>query len=262
LVFLTEVAYLSNLLTSLEIIDLAVSNGVFGFIALVQYAFRMWRLLRPSPTYRPLDVSRWALDFYQYQFTLGFILITLMISFTTGPENLRLVALVPTILPAMCGPQFFVSCACYKAGCRIPFQFSSMPKGSVAPPAVFTIIEDVIAVDGGGGRVFRAAWLRRYEASEMFREMMYKLTLFWGAGCFLSVGVTCAVVFFVESKYVAFGFGWAAPFVWAAIWAALTTVWVQRMLKEEEVEWESRGQPGGKPVMAKSMEISSPLPRT
>jgi len=252
----------SDALTSVGTTDLAVSNGVFGLFAFVQYALRMWRLLQPSPTYRPLDVSRWALDFYQYEFTLGFILVTLMISLTTGPEDLRLMGLVPSILPAMCGPQFFISCVCYRAGWRIPFNFSSMPKGSVAPPAVFTIVEDVLAVDGGGGRVFRAGWLRRYEASGMFREMMYKLTLFWGVGCVVDVAVTCAIVYSVESKYVAFASGWAAPFVWAGIWAVLTTVWVRRMLREEEEDWEARGS-GGQPRTPKPIrEISSPLPRT
>jgi hypothetical protein len=220
-----------------DIKNLAISNGVFGFFAFIQYAFRLYRLLRTSPEYRPLGSGRWALDFYQYQFTIGFVGVTLLLSFTTGPENLRLISLAPSILPAQCGPQFLFSCLCYHQRWRIPVNFSSTQKGSIAPPAVFTVVEDVLAVDGGGGRTFRTAWIQRYQVSEMYREMMYKLTMFWGWGCMLCVGVNAAVVFTVKSKYVAFGFGWTAPFVWAGIWAAITTVWVQRMLSKEKKEW-------------------------
>lgn len=221
-----------------DVKNLGVSNGVFGFVALTQYTLRGYRLLKPNPQYRPLDSPRWALDVYQWQFTLGFILITLMISLATGPENLRLIALVPSILPAMCAPQFLFSCFCFKAGWKLPMNLSSMRKGSIAPPSVFTIVEDVIAVDGGGGRIFRAAWLRRYEASEPFREMMFKLTIFWGLGCILAVGVACSVAFAVQTIYVAFALGWVIPFVWAGLWAVATTFWVQRMLKEEEASWQ------------------------
>ncbi|KAF8537783.1 hypothetical protein BDD12DRAFT_632725, partial [Trichophaea hybrida] len=221
-----------------DIHNLAISNGVFGFFAFFQYAFRIYRLLQPSPEYRPLGAGRWALDFYQYQFTFGFILITLLLSFATGPENLRLIALAPTILPAMIGPQFLVSCWLHKRGWRIPFAFSSTPRGSIAPPAVFTVVEDVIAVDAGQGRKFREAWGRRYDVSEGFRDMLWRMTMFWGLGCVGIVGVGMAIAWGVGNKYVAFAVGWIAPFVWAGMWAAVTTVWVKRMLVVERREWE------------------------
>lgn len=221
-----------------DIKNLAISNGVFGFCAFIQYALRMYRLLRPSPEYRPLGTGRWALDMYQYQFTTGFIAITLLLSFATGPQNLRLIALAPTILPAMCGPQFLFSCICHKRRWRIPVNFSSTPRGSIAPPAVFTVVEDVIAVDAARGREFRAAWGRRYEASPGFRRMMYRLTVFWGWGCVGCVVVTVGVVWGVGDRYVAFAVGWVAPFVWAGVWAGATTMWVGRMLGDERREWE------------------------
>ena len=81
-----------------------------------------------------------------------------------------------------------------------------MPRGSKAVPAVFTIVEDVVAVDGGAGREFRKKWKERYEASEIFRDMLWTLTMVWGGGAIVAAAVTSAVVFSAP-KYVAYGFG-------------------------------------------------------
>lgn len=81
-----------------------------------------------------------------------------------------------------------------------------MEKGEYAPPALLTIIEDIVAVDGGGGREYRAALKARYEASEKFREMIWQLTLIWGIGATLIAAATSAVVWTVP-KHVAYGFG-------------------------------------------------------
>lgn len=32
--------------------------------------------------------------------------------------------------------------------------------------------------------------------------------------------------------------GWGVPFVWAAIWAGISVVWVRRDLYQEAEEWE------------------------
>lgn len=34
--------------------------------------------------------------------------------------------------------------------------------------------------------------------------------------------------------------GWAAPPIWAMLWAAITTLWVQRSLRKEKAEWHKR----------------------
>lgn len=51
-------------------------------------------------------------------------------------------------------------------------------------------------------------WLRRFEESWYFREMLYRLTIFWGLGAGFCFAVTAAVVLpKTVDKYVAFGFG-------------------------------------------------------
>lgn len=90
------------------------------------------------------------------------------------------------------------------------FRFSSSLAGEQCVPAVFTIIEDVIGVDGrGGGKGgFRELLKGRYMQSLRFREIMFKQTVFWGAGATVGGAITLAVVLTpVVSEYVAYGFG-------------------------------------------------------
>lgn len=114
--------------------------------------------------------------------------------------------MAPAVLLIQCGPQFLLSCYAYRRGWKAPFRMSSTEKGESAPVALFTIIEDIIAVEGGAGREYRAALKARYEASEQFREMLWQLTLVWGVGSTLAAGVTTAVVWTVP-EYIAYGFG-------------------------------------------------------
>ncbi|RDX46825.1 hypothetical protein OH76DRAFT_1406679 [Lentinus brumalis] len=54
----------------------------------------------------------------------------------------------------------------------MPFCVSSMPPWTGLPPAVYTLVEDVLAVDGGGCVEFRQAWRTRYEHSAVMRRIV------------------------------------------------------------------------------------------
>lgn len=169
----------------------------------------MFRLLGRSSKYGPLGATSWfCLDVYQIQFSISFVIITILISYGTSvsPPVPRVLAMSPSVILVLCGPQFLLSCYAYKNHWKAPCRMSSVERGEYAPPALFTIIEDIVAVDGGGGREYRAALKARYEASEKFRELIWRLTLFWGIGSILTAGVTIAVVWTVP-EYVAYGFG-------------------------------------------------------
>ncbi|GAB1192830.1 hypothetical protein APSETT444_002027 [Aspergillus pseudonomiae] len=63
-------------------------------------------------------------------------------------------------------------------GFKAPFRISSTPKGSTMPTALYVMIEDVVAVDGGGGQKFRYALRVRYLSSPYFRlklEMTFQM---------------------------------------------------------------------------------------
>jgi len=104
-------------------------------------------------------------------------------------------------------------------------------------PGIYFIIEDVIAVDGGGDTAYRERLNARYEASHLFRQMLHRLTLFWASGAFV-MAVICTIVIFTVPGPVAYAFGWAAPFAWAGVWTLVTIMWVQKDLKDEKEKWK------------------------
>ena len=117
-----------------------------------------------------------------------------------------------------------------------PFRISSIPKGSVIRPGIYTFIEDVVAVDGSGGTAFRERLNVRYEASHYFRQMLHRLTLFWGFGAEGAAILTTALVFTLEGE-AAYAVGWSLPGVWAIIWALVTYWYVKKDLKMEREKW-------------------------
>lgn len=117
-----------------------------------------------------------------------------------------------------------------------PVRISSLPKGAQLRPGIYNIIEDVVAVDGSGGTEFRERLNARYQASKLFRQMVHRVALFWAFGSNAMAVLTTVLVFTLE-KDAAYVVGWFAPFVWAAIWAAITVPWVQRCLRIEHERW-------------------------
>jgi hypothetical protein len=94
----------------------------------------------------------------------------------------------------------------YQFRMPMPFRLSSLPAGHIAHPGIFTIIEDIIAVDGGGGVKFRAELVARYDASPLFRRMLHRLDGFWGFGAFICGGVVTALLWILPDT-VGYGIG-------------------------------------------------------
>jgi hypothetical protein len=117
-----------------------------------------------------------------------------------------------------------------------PTRLSSVPKGAQLRPGIYSMIEDVIAVDGSGGTEFREALNKRYEASHSFRAMLRRLGLFWSIGA-EGMAVVCTILIFTLGRDAAYAVGWSAPFVWAGVWTLCTFWYVNRELKKEQTAW-------------------------
>lgn len=117
-----------------------------------------------------------------------------------------------------------------------PFRISSVPKGAQLRPGIYSVIEDVVAVDGSGGTAFREALNKRYEASHIFRAMLRRLGVYWAVGAQACATLT-TILIFTLSEDAAYCVGWSLPFVWAGIWTAGTFWYVDRKLKEEKRVW-------------------------
>ncbi|CAL1713904.1 unnamed protein product [Somion occarium] len=119
---------------------------------------------------------------------------------------------------------------------RLPFRVSSFPPHHLLPPLTYTIVEDVIAVDGSGKIEFRQAWRYRYEESRIMRKLLRDLALYWGiTGTALGVGLI--VVAWLASDDVGYGLGYGMPWLWAFVSTPLTILWVRRELGRERREW-------------------------
>lgn len=144
-----------------------------------------------------------------------------------------------------------------------PFKISSQPKGALVRPGIYMVIEDVIAVNTGAGRAYRRAINDRYEASPMFRRMLWQLNMFWAVPALaVGAGVTAVVADDRVPQTVAYGIGmahhmdvprrvrgvlnyltgWGAPPLWVGIWALITIQWVQVSLRREKEAWSKEGR--------------------
>lgn len=118
----------------------------------------------------------------------------------TVPEEppIRLLAMpVPSMVFAF-GVEMLVMDIARIAGYRAPMRISSLPKGSPLRPGIYSIIEDICAVDGSGGTEFRQRLNLRYMASHHFRLMLHRLTLFWAFGACAIAAITTALIFTMQ----------------------------------------------------------------
>lgn len=63
------------------------------------------------------------------------------------------------------------------------------------PTALYVLIEDVIAVDGGGGQIYRYALRTRYLSSPYFRRMLFEMNMFWAGGSIVCAAAITAIIF-------------------------------------------------------------------
>ena len=128
---------------------------------------------------------------------------------------------------------------------QTPIRFSSLQAGSLPRPPVYTIVEDIVAVNGGGGKTYRQAINTRYESSPVFRKMLNEMSWVWGSSSFL-LGLVLLILVGVGSnpehetlRQVAYGLSWLLPWLFAAMAGFGTIKWVQKRLKEEKATWSS-----------------------
>ncbi|CAI7585602.1 unnamed protein product [Penicillium manginii] len=221
-------------------IALSVASAVLGVSTLFSLGMRTWELLKPTSNCRPAtSESRWHFDFFHWNYLLGFILVTIIIviGLTHEPPSVRMAALPPCILLVQVGFTLVIVGILAKLGLRQPFAVSSMPAGTVFRPGILTIIEDVVAVDGGRGRLYRSALMERYRVSLRFQKLMEDLNWFWGFGGLVMGILLITIISKAHTNTFAFGLGWTIPWIWAAVWAVTTTYWAKHALKDEKRTW-------------------------
>ncbi|KAF2801412.1 uncharacterized protein BDZ99DRAFT_403410 [Mytilinidion resinicola] len=221
-----------------------ITQVILGIFAIQGWAVRLWRLLKKNTTATPLGSFRRYLDFFQLSFLGGFVISTLELVIGSLPEkpNLRLMAMPASSLLFYVGAQLLLVTLLHMGGYPSPARLSSMSKGSVFRPGLYILIEDIVAVDGGGGVAYRKALNARYEASPMFGRLLLHLSMFWSVGA-LATAIIVTILVYTINEGVAYGIGWGIPFIWAGLWSIITVKWTQTALAREE-KWFRRDAPG------------------
>ncbi len=196
------------------------------------------------------------MDFFQYTAILGFVIVTAVLSVATADEDvdLRLASMPQAIVLYLAGGLVTITGIMSHFSWRLPVRMSSTAREDLTKPGVFVVMEDIVAVDGGGGDEFRRALRDRYDASETFRRMLTQLNWFWGVGSVAVAVVTTVVVYVVNDLNVVFAtgefdevrcfdctnlrIGWCLPWGWAGFAALLTTLRVKQMLRLERTQFE------------------------
>jgi len=216
----------------------AIITSFFGFVSGIEFALRSLKLLQRADTFRPLGGKRWHFDFSHLTLSAAYTVMTGVLIGASIPSEPIVPALALPLPYALVqiGLQMVVSGILSARHAPAPFRISSVPKGARVPPLVYTLIEDIVAVDGSGTKVYRAALQARYEASPHFRTMIAQLNWFWGVSGF-AIGVALIAVIWTIPQEAAYGVGWGAPLVFAFLWTAATIFWARRSLRLEREMW-------------------------
>ncbi|KAK6442364.1 hypothetical protein LTR95_001410 [Oleoguttula sp. CCFEE 5521] len=216
----------------------SIVTAAIGGLSIFEYFVRFWRLWKKNSTCRVIGARRMYLDSFHWNYTLAWlvVMIELIVGSVQEDPPIRLLAMpCPTMLYVF-GTELLILDTMRYFSLPAPFRLSSVPKGAQVRPGIYSIIEDVVAVDGSGGTDFREALNKRYEASHIFRAMLRRLGLFWSLGA-QGFAVVCTILVFTLQKDGAYAVGWAAPFIWAGVWTLLTIWYVKKMLKVEAEAW-------------------------
>jgi len=220
----------------------AIITSFFGLVTGLEFALRSWRLIMPSDEYRPLGGGRWHFDYSHWTMVFGY---TIMTGILIGPSIPHEPLVRPLAMPVpffliQLGLQLLISGIMNIRHSPAPFRISSIPKGDRVLPMVYTLVEDIVGVDGTAGKSYRRRLRERYDASWRFRIMIAQLNWFWATGS-LVVGIGAMVVLWVlPSQEIAYGVAWGSPLIFAAIWTGITLHWVRRSLRNEKLMWAAR----------------------
>ena len=237
---------------------LTIPTAVLGIFTVIAIVERIWKLIQSSPKFRPIGSKRYALDIFQWGYFAALILISTLISSTLargdndrdGHElQTRLVSLPASVLMFFLATLTLLSLVLNGLKVELPFRFGSLEAGNVVRPAIYYIVEDVVAVDGNGGIEYREAWTARYESSEIFRKLIWTLSVVWMVAFYVFAGVFTALVFWLP-KGATYAVGWAGPFPLAGLMAVWTIFYVKSVLKEEKDAKEGDEPINGQPERA------------
>lgn len=180
--------------------------------------------------------------------------ISCSLSLPNGP-HLSLIAMPVPSLMLFLATLLLISLLLNALDVKAPFRLGSTGKGEAeVRPAIFYVVEDVVAVDGNGRSEYRTEFNVRYASSPRFREMMVKLSVAWMLVLY-ATGAGLTVMIWVlsengqDAQMIALGVSWAGPFALGGLLAWGTTLYVQNCLWTERKEGSLDGVGERRPLL-------------
>ena len=146
--------------------------------------------------------------------------------------QIRLISLPAAVLMYLVATLTLLSLILNALKFKLPFRFGSLEAGNVLRPAVYYIVDDVVAVDGGGGIEYRKAFIARYDSSAIFQRIIWDVSVVWML-YFYVFAILFTVLVFTLPKAAVYAVGWAGPFPLAGLMAIWTTFYVKFQLQRE-----------------------------
>jgi hypothetical protein len=150
---------------------------------------------------------RWAFDTSYFILSIALLIMILEIVIATAYKNVKVRTISmapPSALYTIMGYTLLQNTAhCLRL--RAPFPLSSMKRGAQVPPPLFTVMEDVFAVDGSHiGLPARERMLALYRGSPNLRRTLMWWSWIW---CIATgaVAVALSIIVALTPETVSFG---------------------------------------------------------
>jgi hypothetical protein len=225
-------------LTSLDIeVNLGISCASLGLGEMMELPLRGYRLIKHRARYAPLgQEAKWGFDFLFWWYLIATVIgiVPYIISTSLDGPVLWLFLMTPGFLSGFAVLTAAISAFPFRLPCRV----SSNAKGERCKPFVYYVIEDFVAVDAGQMRGYREELRERWNASPVFRRLIWDVNLWWIAGGVVFTGSLAGITWGCSFN-VAYGLSFGVLFVWIGIWALGTWWWVGGELRRE-CEWFAR----------------------
>jgi hypothetical protein len=218
-------------------INLGISCASLGLGELMELPLRGYRLYKDPSKYAPLGQnSKWGFDFLFWWYLIATVIgiVPYVISTCLEEPVLWLFLMTPGLLVGFVVLTAAVSAVPF----RLPFRVSSDDRGERCKPFVYYVMEDFIAVDAGQMRIYREELRARWNASPVFRRLLWDVNMWWTLGGSTFIGGLAGMTWGLEFN-LAYGLSFGMLFAWIGVWA-LGSIWMVRRDLRREREWFNR----------------------
>jgi len=230
--------YTLSALTNLSIsVNLGISCTSLGLGEMMELPLRAYRLVKYRSQYAPLgQEAKWGFDFlFWWYFIATFIGIVPYVMSTSLDE--------PILWMFLMTPGFITAFAVLTTGVSLfaftlPVRVSSDAKGERCKPFVYYVMEDFVAVDAGQMRGYREELRARWNASPVFRRLLWDINLWWTVGGIVFTAALAGMTWGLTFN-VAYGLSLGLLFVWIGLWA-LGTWWLVGRGLSRERQWYTK----------------------